>query len=52
MMKWVIILAVIVLAPTFVTNVFSSGVSFVSAQGKALFSEVAKEATNTMKDSK
>jgi hypothetical protein len=52
MMKWIFILAVIVLAPTFVVNVFSSGVAFVSTQGKALVSEVASEATRTVKEAK
>ena len=51
-MKWIFILAVIVLAPSFVTNLFASGVSFVSTQGKALVSEVAKEATQTVKEAK
>lgn len=50
MMKWIIILAVVILAPTFVINVFSSGVSFVSTQGKALVTEVAKEATKTVQE--
>jgi hypothetical protein len=49
-MKWVIIIAIVILAPTFVINLFSTGVSFVSHQGKALVTEVAKEATNTVKD--
>jgi hypothetical protein len=49
-MKWVIIIAIVILAPTFVINLFSTGVSFVSHQGKALVTEVAKEATNTVQD--
>lgn len=50
-MRWIVILAVIILAPTFVINVFSNGVSFVSNQGKALVSEMAKEATKTVQES-
>jgi hypothetical protein len=52
MIKWIIILAIVILAPTFVINLFSNGVSFVSTQGKALVSEVAKEATKTIQESK
>ena len=51
MTKWIVILALVILAPTFVVNLFSSGVSFVSTQGKALVSEVAKEATKTVQES-
>jgi hypothetical protein len=50
MIKWLIIIAIVILAPTFVINVFSNGVSFVSTQGKALVSEVAKEATKTVQE--
>jgi hypothetical protein len=52
MTKWIIVLAVVILAPTFVVNVFSNGVTFVSTQGKALVSEVAKEATKTVQEAK
>jgi len=48
MTKWIVILAIVVLAPTFVINLFSNGVSFVSNQGKALFSEVVREGTKTI----
>jgi hypothetical protein len=51
MTKWIVVLAIVVLAPTFVVNLFASGVSFVSTQGKALVSEVAKEATKTVQES-
>jgi hypothetical protein len=51
MVKWIIILSVIILAPAFVINVFSNTVSFVSTQGKALVSEMAKEATKTVQES-
>jgi len=52
MTKWIIVLALVILAPTFVVNVFSNGVTFVSTQGKALVSEVAKEATKTVQEAK
>jgi hypothetical protein len=51
MVKWIIGLGVVVLAPAFVINVFSNSVSFVSTQGKALVSEIAKEATKTIQES-
>lgn len=51
MTKWIVILAIVVLAPTFVINMFTSGVSFVSTQGQALVSEMAKEATKTVQES-
>jgi hypothetical protein len=51
MTKWIVVLALVILAPTFVVNLVSSGVSFVSNQGKALVSEVAKEATKTVQES-
>ena len=50
MIKWIVIVAIVILAPTFVINLFSTSVSFVSHQGKALVTEVAKEATNTVKE--
>jgi hypothetical protein len=49
-MKWIIFLAVLILAPTFVTNLFSSGVTFVSTQGKALVAEVVKEGAKTVQE--
>lgn len=52
MTKWIVVLAVIILAPTFVINLFTSGVTFVSSQGRALVTEVAKEATKTVQESK
>jgi hypothetical protein len=52
MTKWIVILAVVILAPSFAINAFSSGVNFVSTQGKALVSEVAKEATKTINEAK
>ena len=52
MTKWIVILALVILAPTFITNLFSSGVNFVSVQGKALTSEVVKEATKTISEAK
>ena len=52
MTKWILIFALVILAPTFVINLFSSGVHFVSNQGKALTSEVVKEATKTIQESK
>lgn len=52
MTKWIVILAIVILAPTFVINMFSSGVNFVSAQGKALTSEVVKEASKTIQEAK
>lgn len=48
MTKWIIILAIVILAPTFVINLFSSGVSFVSNQGKALVGEVVREGAKTI----
>ena len=48
MTKWIVILAIVILAPTFVINLFSSGVSFVSNQGKALVGEVVREGTKTI----
>ena len=50
MTKWIAVIALVILAPTFVTNTFSSTVNFLSTQGKALFSEVAKEATKTVNE--
>jgi hypothetical protein len=52
MTKWFVIVAVILLAPKFVTDVFSSSVNFVSTQGRALTSEVVKEATKTINEAK
>lgn len=52
MIKWIVILAVVILAPTFVINTITTGVNFVSTQGKALTSEVVKEATKTIEQSK
>jgi hypothetical protein len=51
MTKWIVILAIIILAPTFVTNSFSTLVHFTSEQGKALVAEMAKEATKTVQES-
>ena len=50
MTKWIALVALVILAPTFVTNTFSSTVNFFSTQGKALVSEVAKEATKTFNE--
>jgi len=50
MFKWILVLALVVLAPTFVINLFSNGVMFVSNQGKALTSEVVKEANKTIQE--
>jgi hypothetical protein len=50
MSKWIFIGAIVVLAPTFVINTFSSFVKFTSNQGKALVSEMAKEATKTVQE--
>lgn len=52
MIKWIVILAVVILAPTFVINTVATGVNFVSTQGKALTSEVVKEATKTIEQAK
>ena len=52
MIKWVVILAVVILAPTFVINMVTTGVHFVSNQGKALTTEVIKEATKTIEQAK
>jgi len=52
MTKWIIIIALVILAPTFVINTVTTGVNFVSNQGKALTSEVVKEATKTIEQSK
>jgi len=52
MIKWIVILAVVILAPTFVINIVTAGVNFVSTQGKALTTEVIKEATKTIEESK
>jgi len=52
MTKWIVILALVILAPTFVINTFSSGVNFVSTQGKALTSEMVKEASKTIQEAK
>ena len=49
-MKWIVVVALVILAPTFVINVVGSTVSFVSTQGKALVGEVAKEATKTVQE--
>ena len=48
MTKWIVILAIVILAPTFVINLFSNGVSFVSNQGKALVGEVVREGAKTI----
>jgi len=50
MLKWVLIVALVILAPTFVINLFSNGVMFVSNQGKALTTEVVKEASKTIQE--
>lgn len=50
MMKWIIILAIVILAPTFVINAFSNAVTFVSHQGKALVTEATKEASKTVQE--
>jgi hypothetical protein len=50
MTKWIIVAVVVILAPTFVTNVFTNSVNFVSNQGRALFTEIAKEASETVKN--
>ncbi len=50
MTKWIVIIAIVILAPTFVINLVTSGVNFVSNQGKALVTEVAREATKTVKE--
>jgi len=50
MVKWFVILAIVILAPTFVINLFSNGVMFVSNQGKALTTEVVKEAGKTIQE--
>jgi hypothetical protein len=52
MTKWIVILALVILAPSFVTGVFTSSVNFVSTQGRALTSEVVKEATKTINEAK
>jgi hypothetical protein len=52
MFKWIVILAIVILAPTVVINAFSSCVAFVSSQGRALVSDVAKESTKTFKEAK
>jgi hypothetical protein len=50
MSKWILIGAIIVLAPTFVINTFASFVTFASNQGKSLVTEVAKEASKTVQE--
>jgi len=50
MVKWIFIVVLVVLAPTFVINLFSNGVMFVSNQGKALTTEVVKEASKTIQE--
>jgi hypothetical protein len=52
MTKWIVIIAIVVMAPAFVTNLFASGVNFVSTQGKALTTEVVREATKTFNEVK
>jgi hypothetical protein len=52
MTKWIVILAIVILAPTFVINLFSNGVSFVSTQGKALVGEVVREGVKTIEETK
>lgn len=52
MTKWIVILALVILAPTFVINTFSNGVNFVSTQGKALTGEMVKEASKTIQEAK
>jgi hypothetical protein len=51
MAKWVVILAIVILAPMFVINSLTGAVNFVSNQGRALFSEAAKEVSKTVKES-
>ena len=52
MTKWIIIIAIVILAPTFVINLFTGGVNFISTQGRALTSEVVREATKTIEQAK
>jgi hypothetical protein len=50
MAKWIVIIALIILAPMFVINLVTGTVNFISTQGKALVTEVAKEASKTVKE--
>jgi hypothetical protein len=50
MLKWVLIVALVILAPTFVINLFSNTVMFAHNQGKALTTEVVKEASKTIQE--
>jgi len=52
MIKWIVIIVIVILAPTFVINTVTTGVNFISNQGKALTSEVVKEATKTIEEAK
>ncbi len=52
MFKWIVILALIMLAPIYVKTAFGTGVDFVSTQGRALVGEVVKEATKTINEAK
>ena len=48
--KWILIGAIVILAPTFVINTFSTFVTFTSNQGKTLVTEMAKEASKTVQE--
>lgn len=52
MTKWIMVIAIVILAPTFVINLFTGSVNFISTQGRALTSEVVKEATKTIEQAK
>lgn len=52
MTKWLVALVIVILAPTFVINLFTNGVNFISTQSKVFTSEVIKEATKTIERSK
>ena len=51
MAKWIIIVALCILAPTFLINMVSKGVSFVHDTGSALVKEVGTEAVKSFKES-
>lgn len=51
MWKWILIVALVVLAPTFVINTFTSGVTFVSAKGRELVGEVVREGSKAVQES-
>jgi len=50
MSNWILIIAVVILAPTFIISTFSNGVNFISTQGKELVKTLVKEGVNTFQE--